>query len=181
MTFAPGAMPQPAAADGVNQLVDQLYAQLRMLARSERRRNGAPDTLHTTALVNELYLKLADSERLRFGEAKQFFSYAAKAMRHILLDRAKLQMRLKREDGRLRVSLTDPDVEAVAIDPAHALELDAAMTALLARDKRAAEVVDLHFFAGLGLDQVAQLLGIAPRTAARDWRFASAFLKSRLA
>jgi len=174
-------MQQIVGADGVNQLVDQLYAQLRILARSERRRSGSPDTLHTTALVSELYLKLADTERLRFGEAKQFFSYAAQAMRHILLDRAKLQMRLKREDARLRVSLTDPDAEAVAIDPARALELDAAMTQLLARDKRAAEVVDLHFFAGLGLDQVAELLGIAPRTAARDWRFASAFLKSRLA
>jgi RNA polymerase sigma factor (TIGR02999 family) len=167
-------------AQGVHELVEGLYQQLRVLARSERRRGGAPDTLHTTALVNELYLKLADAERLRFGEARQFFSYAAKAMRHILLDRAKLQMRLKREDRRLRVSLTDPDLEALTIDPAQALELDAALDTLLERDARAAEVVDLHFFAGLGLEQVAALLDVAPRTVARDWRFASAFLKARL-
>ncbi len=101
-------------------------------------------------------------------------------MRHILLDRAKLQMRLKREDTRLRVALTDPDVETLAIDPAQALELDAALDALLLQDARAADVVDLHYFAGLGLDQVATLLGVAPRTVARDWRFASAFLKARL-
>lgn len=164
----------------VDELVDVLYQQLRVLARSERRRVGAPDTLHTTALVNELYVKLADAERLRFGEARQFFSYAAQAMRHILLDRAKLQMRLKREDPRLRVGLTHPDVEEITMDPAQALELDAALDTLLLQDRRAAEVVDLHFFAGLGLDQVATLLDVAPRTVARDWRFASAFLKARL-
>jgi len=166
--------------DGIDGLVDRLYQQLRELARSERRRNSSPDTLRTTALVNELYLKLADSERLRFGEAKQFFSYAAQAMRHILLDRAKLQMRLKRGDARLRVPLTNPDVEAIAVDPAQALELDAALDELFSRDERAAEIVNLHYFAGLGLDQAADLLGISPRTAARDWRFASAFLKARL-
>lgn len=173
-------MQQVIDASGLDELVDGLYQQLRALARSERRRGGAPDTLHTTALVNELYLKMADAERLRFGETRQFFSYAAKAMRHILLDRAKLQMRLKREDKRLRMALTDPDVEALAIDPAQALELDAALDSLLLRDPRAAEVVELHYFAGLGLEQVAALLGVAPRTVARDWRFAAAFLKARL-
>jgi RNA polymerase sigma factor (TIGR02999 family) len=167
-------------ASGVDELIDGLYQQLRALARSERRRGSAPDTLHTTALVNELYLKLADTERLRFGEARQFFSYAAQAMRHILLDRAKLQMRLKREDKRLRVALTHPDVEAISIDPAQALELDAALDALRLQDPRAADVVELHYFAGLGLEQVASLLDVAPRTVARDWRFASAFLKARL-
>ena len=164
----------------LDELVDSLYQQLRMLARSERRRSGSPDTLHTTALVNELYLKLADAERLRFGEPRQFFSYAAQAMRHILIDRARLQLRLKSESSHLRVALTDPDVEALAIDPAQTLELDAALDALQARDQRGAEVVNLHFFAGLGLDQVAALLGVAPRTVARDWRFATAFLKARL-
>lgn len=171
---------QPFDASGVDELVEQLYLQLRTLARSERRRGGTPDTLHTTALVSELYLKLAATERLRFGEAKQFFSYAAQAMRHILLDRAKLQMRLKREDRRMHVTLTDPAVEALSIDPARALELDAALDQLLLRDPRAAEVVNLHFFAGLGLQQVAELLDVAPRTVARDWRFASAFLQARL-
>jgi RNA polymerase sigma factor (TIGR02999 family) len=166
--------------DGLDGLVDRLYVQLRELARSERRRYGASDTLRTTALVNELYLKLVQTERLRFGEARQFFSYAAKAMRHILLDRAKLQIRLKRGDKRLRVSLTNPDVEAIAVDPARALELDAALDQLSLQDERAAEVVNLHYFAGLGVDQIAEILGVAPRTVARDLRFAAAFLKARL-
>jgi len=169
-----------ADPDGLDDLVDRLYVQLRELARSERRRSSAPDTLRTTALVNELYLKLAETERLRFGEARQFFAYAALAMRHILLDRAKLQMRLKRPDERLRVPLTNADVEAIAVDPAQTLELDAALDQLSSCDARAAQVVHLHYFAGLGLDQVAELLGVAPRTVARDWRFASAFLKARL-
>ena len=173
-------MLQRVSECGVDELVDGLYLQLRALARSQRRRGSAPDTLQTTALVNELYLKLAEAERLRFGERRQFFSYAAQAMRHILLDRAKLQMRLKRADPRLRVAFTHPDVGAIAIDPAQALELDAALDSLRLQDPRAADVVELHFFAGLGLDQVAELLRVAPRTVARDWRFASAFLKARL-
>lgn len=173
-------MPEGIESSGVDDLVDGLYQQLRVLARSERRRGSAPDTLHTTALVNELYLKLADAERLRFGEPRQFFAYAAQAMRHILIDRARLQLRIKREDPRLRVPLTHPDAEAIAVDPEQALELDAALDTLREQDPRAADVVSLHYFAGLGLEQVATLLDISPRTVARDWRFASAFLKARL-
>lgn len=166
--------------NGVDELVAQLYRQLRVLAHSERRRSDGPDTLHTTALVNELYLKLADAERLRFGEPRQFFAYAAQAMRHILLDRAKLQLRLKRGDERLRVSLTSPDAQAVAVDPNDAVVLDAALGELAGVDARAAQVVELHFFAGLGLQQIADLLGVHRRTVDRDWRFAAAFLKAQL-
>lgn len=173
-------MGEESSSRGVDELAACLYQQLRVLARSERRRSGGPDTLHTTALVNEVYLKLADAERLRFGEPRQFFAYAAQAMRHILLDRAKLQMRLKREDNRLRVSLTDPDVEAISVDPNDAVVLDAALTELAKLDTRAAQVVELHFFAGLGLQRIADLLGVHRRTVDRDWRFASAFLKSHL-
>ena len=173
-------MGDETTSGGVDELVAHLYQQLRVLARSERRRNCGSDTLHTTALVNEVYLKLADAERLRFGEPRQFFAYAAQAMRHILLDRAKLRMRLKREDSRLRVSLTDPDIEAVSVDPADAVVLDAALTELSKLDARAAQVVELHFFAGLGLQQIADLLDVHRRTVDRDWRFASAFLKAQL-
>jgi len=164
----------------IDDLVAPLYQQLRVLARNERRRGGGPDTLHTTALVNELYLKLADAERLRFGEPRQFFSYAAQAMRHILLDRAKLQMRQKREDSRLRVSLTDPDVEEVSVEPGDAIVLDNALSQLTTLDPRAAHVVELHFFAGLGLQQIADVLGVHRSTVDRDWRFAAAFLKAQL-
>lgn len=173
-------MAEQVSGNGVDELVAQLYQQLRVLARSERRRSDGSDTLQTTALVNEVYLKLADAERLRFGEPRQFFAYAALAMRHILLDRAKLQMRLKRGDSRLRVSMTDPDALAVAVDPQDAVVLDAALGELTSVDERAAQVVELHFFAGLGLQQIADLLGVHRRTVDRDWRFAAAFLKSRL-
>lgn len=173
-------MDEPISGSGVDELVAHLYQELRVLAHSERRRGGGPDTLHTTALVNEVYLKLADAERLRFGEPRQFFSYAAQAMRHILLDRAKLRMRLKREDSRLRVSLTDPDAQAVSVEPHDAVVLDAALTELAQLDARAAQVVELHFFAGLGLQQIADLLEVHRRTVDRDWRFAAAFLKAQL-
>lgn len=173
-------MTEEASGSGVDELVDQLYEQLRVIARSERRHADSPDTLHTTALVNEVYLKLAAADHLRFGEPRQFFAYAAQAMRYILLDRAKLQMRLKREDSRLRVSLTDPDVDSVSVNPHDAVILDSALTELSKQDARAAHVVELHFFAGLGLQKIADLLDVNRRTIDRDWRFASAFLKAQL-
>ena len=173
-------MSEEIAGSEVDQLVAQLDEELRVIARSERRRADAPDTLHTTALVNEVYVKLATADSLRFGEPRQFFAYAAQAMRYILLDRAKLQLRLKREDSRLRVSLTDPDVDSVAVDPHDAVILDSALTELSKQDPRAAHVVELHFFAGLGLQQIADLLDVHRRTIDRDWRFASAFLKAQL-
>lgn len=102
-------------------------------------------------------------------------------MRHILLDRAKQRLRFKREDSRLRLSLTGPDVQAVSIDPVDAVILDTALTELSQLDARVARVVELHFFAGLGLQQIADLLAVHRPTVERDWHFAAAFLKAQLA
>lgn len=165
----------------VDELITDLYEELRRLARSERRRGGSPQTVDTTVLLNELYLKLAQTERLRFGGPRPFFAYAAQSMRYILMERARHRARLRSGGGLLRISLTDPGVEAASIDPAQALELDAGLRALQREDPRAAEVVDLHFFAGLGLEQCAQLLGVTRRTVDRDWQFARAFLLARMA
>lgn len=164
----------------LGELVHLFYRELRALSRSQHRRNGAADTICTTALVNEAYLRLAEIEGLRFGEPRQFFAYAARAMRHILLDRARSRLRAKRGGDQLRVSLTSPAVEEVSIDPQLALDLDEALTLLEQEDPRAAQVVELHFFAGLTLERVAELLGVVRRTVDRDWQFARAFLLSNL-
>ena len=102
-------------AQGVHELVSELYEDLRTVARRERRRGGSPQTLHTTALVNELYLRLAETERLRFGDPRQFFVYAARAMRHVLLDRARNAGRLKAGGDQVRISMTDPGMGALGL------------------------------------------------------------------
>lgn len=168
------------ALQGVDALVSGLYEDLRRLARRERRRGGSPQTLDTTALVSELYLRLADTERLRFGDARQFFAYAARAMRHIVLDRARNHARLKAGGDQVRVSFTAQGMGGLVLDPTQALELDDSLRALAAEDARAAEVVELHFFAGLPLERVAEVLGLTRRTIDRDWQFARSYLLARL-
>lgn len=167
------------SAGTADALFGRVYAQLKSMAHRELGR-ASDQTLQTTGLVHELYLKLCAGRELEFAGAGQFFSYAARAMRHILLDRAYHRMRVKVGGNATHVDLTDPCVEQAAVRPQLALQLDAALNALEAADTRAARVVELHYFAGLGFDQVAQLVGISRRTVDRDWRFARAFLVAQV-
>jgi RNA polymerase sigma factor (TIGR02999 family) len=115
-----------------------------------------------------------------FEHDAQFFAYAAQAMRHLLLDRARDHLRLHAGGDWLRVTLTGSD-EALALDAAEqALALDAALDRLAATDARAARVVELRYFAGLTLEQIAGILGLTRRTVDRDWRFARAFLRAEI-
>jgi len=150
-----------------------VYDRLKAMASRHRLRNGAPMTLCTTELVHEAYLRMSDN---RFEKEAQFFAYAARAMRHILTDAARRRIQPKRGGDLERLALTDPMVESVYIDPILALSLDEALNALERDDPRAAQVVELHYFAGLDLQQVADTLGVARRTIDRDWRYARAFL-----
>lgn len=133
-------------------------------------------TLDTTALVHELYLRVSAHPDLAFAHPGQFFAYAARAMRHILTDAARRRIQIKRGGDQSRLDLSDPAVEAVHLDAGLALQLDQALAALEREDARAAQVVELHFFGGLDLQQVADILGVARRTVDRDWRFARASL-----
>ena len=114
-----------------------------------------------------------------FDSSAKFFAYAARAMRHVLIDAARQQIQRKAGGDQLRLSLTDPAVHEAGIDPGLALQLDAALVALEAEDPRAARVVELHYFAGLEFDRVSELLGVHRRTIERDWRYARAFLAER--
>lgn len=153
------------------------YDRLKAMAHRELSR-VRPGTVSTTELVHELYLRLGDE--LSFGSPDQYFAYAARAIRHVLVDRARHRLSFKAGGERKVVALTDPAVDAVAIDPELALLLDRALDELAAAHPRAANVVELHFFAGLGLEQVAGLLGITRRTVDRDWRQARAYLLSQI-
>lgn len=153
------------------------YVRLKAMAHRELARSQ-PMTVGTTELVHELYLKLGND--LQFGAPDQFFSYAARAIRHILVDRARHRLSFKSGGDRVAVSLTDPAVDAVALEPELALLLDRALDGLALANPRAAKVVELHYFAGLDLEKVAQLLGVVRRTVDRDWRLARAYLLSQV-
>lgn len=154
-----------------------LYDRLKALAARQRSRGASP-TLCTTELVHELYLRIGETD-FEFQDPMRFFAYAARAMRSILADAARRRKQPKRGGDLARLALDDPAVDSVHVDPAMALQLDEALVALEREDERAAKLVELHYFAGIELKQAADILGISPRTADRDWRYARAFLASR--
>jgi RNA polymerase sigma factor (TIGR02999 family) len=167
---------EPKPPQGADALFDTVYARLKAMAG--RQLAGARDTLDTTALVHELYLRCSSQGDLVFAHPAQFFAYAARAMRNLLINRARDRMSMKAGGQWQRTTLTDGD-ERLALDTAEqALMLERALTRLEQTDARAAHVVELRYFAGLTLEQVAENLQLARRTIDRDWRFARAFLKA---
>jgi len=171
----------PASAPDVDDVFVRLYAQLKQLAQSQRRRRG--DTLNTTALVHDLYLSLAARDDLDLRDPARFYGYAAKAMRHLLIDRARTRARLKSGGDLIRVDWPTGDggvMETLMASPERTFELDSALQALAREDVRAAEVVELYLFGGLTLERIAELRGLSTRTVDRDWRFARAFLQQAL-
>lgn len=161
-------------------LFAEVYARLKAMASRQLAGHRRNATLDTTELVHELYLRIGQREELHFQEPAQFFTYAARAMRHLLINRARDRLRLRAGGQWNRVTLDDRNLK-LAIDTAEdAVALDAALDALEQTDARAAKVVELRYFAGLNLEQVAETLGVARRTIDRDWRFARAFLMARM-
>jgi RNA polymerase sigma factor (TIGR02999 family) len=174
----PPKTPAVPADFGADALFSEVYERLKSMASRELARNDGA-TLNTTALVHELYMKITTGHELTFAEPAQFFGYAAQAMRHILVDRARQRLRIKRGSGVAPLDLESNDVAADATAE-HALELDEALKKLERDDPRAAQLVALHYFAGLPLPRIAEILGVTERTLSRDWRFARAFLHDLL-
>lgn len=161
----------PAAYD---QLFSAIYNDLHQRARRMLRSNAGA-TLSTTALVHETYLKLSGS-RLALQDRMHFFSIAACAMRQVLMNAARDRNAIKRGGDLDRVTLGAVG-DGEGPDLLELLSLDEALTALGSQDARLAQVVELHFFAGLGFSEIAQLLDLSERTVARDWRAARALLR----
>ena len=176
---AAGSRPFPSTAP-IDAVFDAVYERLKGLASRQIAR-GARGTLDTTALVHELYLRVNSGRELAFEHPEQFFAYAARAMRHLLADRARDRMRQKAGGDWLRVTLTGIDSLQPQVDSAEqVLAIEAALDRLEQTDPRAARVVELRWFAGLEPEQAAQVLGVTRRTVDRDWRYARAFLHSAL-
>ena len=169
----------PLLPQGTDALFDAVYARLKAMASRElRQREHA--TLDTTALVHELYLRMGKQGDLEFEHPAQFFAYAARAMRHLLADRARDRLRLRAGGDLARITLTGSDMHLAIESAEQALALDAALERLGQTDARAAQVMELHYFAGLTVREIAQHLQLATSTIDRDWRFARAFLKDEL-
>jgi RNA polymerase sigma factor (TIGR02999 family) len=165
---------EPGASDKLLLLV---YDDLHRMARSRLGRLGPGQTLQTTALVHDAWMRLAGSHALGWDSRAHFFGAASRAMRNILVEQARSRSAKKRGGGRaLFVSLDAAEVSVDGPDD-DLLALDEALQELEARDVRKAEVVLLRFFGGLEMGQVAEALGVTRRTAERDWRFARAWLQ----
>jgi RNA polymerase sigma factor (TIGR02999 family) len=176
MTSNDSNSPDPAAPSADRDvLFDAVYERLKLMAGNARRRGR--DTLDTTELVHELYLRIGGDAQ--FSHPAKFFAYAAGAMRHLLADRARNRLRLKAGGDWLRVTFPE-DGELATESAEQVLALEDAMQQLATLDARAAQVVELRYYAGLSLRQIAEALDLAPRTIDRDWQFACAFLKSEL-
>jgi RNA polymerase sigma factor (TIGR02999 family) len=157
-------------------LLPLVYEELRRLAGQRMAQEAPGQTLQATALVHEAYIRLVDGEQARGWDSRgHFFAAAAEAMRRILLNRARDKKRLKRGGGRKRVDLDRLAVVDDA-DDEDLIALDEAMDRLAVDNKACAELVRLRFFAGLTLDDAAQVLSLPRRTADRYWAYARAWL-----
>jgi RNA polymerase sigma factor (TIGR02999 family) len=158
------------------QLLPLVYEELRKLAAQKLAQEKPGQTLQATALVHEAYLRLVDADKVqRWNSRGHFFAAAAEAMRRILVNRARDKGRLKRGGGRQRIDLDNLSDPATASDD-DLLDLDEALERLAGAYPECAELVKLRFFAGMTLDEAAAALGLARRTADRQWAFARAWL-----
>jgi RNA polymerase sigma factor (TIGR02999 family) len=167
----------PQAAE---QLLPLVYDELRKLAAQRMAQEAPGQTLQATALVHEAYLRLVNVEKVQHWDSRgHFFAAAAEAMRRILLNRARDKKRAKRGGERRRVNLDQIEI-ALDTSDEQLIALDEALTQLAVEDADAARLVNLRFFAGLTLKDAAVSLGLAQRTAERQWAYARAWLYSRL-
>jgi RNA polymerase sigma factor (TIGR02999 family) len=167
---------EQGAPHAAEQLLPLVYEELRKLAAQKLAQERPGQTLQATALVHEAYLRLVDVEKAQHWNSRgHFFAAAAEAMRRILVENARKKGRSKHGGDRQRVDL-DAIAMAIEMPPDHLLALDEALARLAERDPQVAQLVKLHCFAGLSINQAAQTLGISSRTAYRDWAFAQAWL-----
>ena len=156
----------------MDRLLALVYDDLRMRAHGQIARARPGDTLSTTALVHEAYLKLAGSSQ-SYQNRAHFFAVASRAMRQILVDYARRNLAAKRNGHPISL---DPELISSSVRGDELIALDAALEELEQVDERLARTVELRFFGGLSVEETAELMEVAPRTVKRDWRKARAFL-----
>jgi RNA polymerase sigma-70 factor, ECF subfamily len=163
----------------LDKLTPQVYRELHLAAKRCMSRERDGHTLQTTALINELYLRLSDLKPIDWRNRSHFFALCARQMRRILTDRARARQSHKRGDGAKTVSLD----EALVISPqptADLVAVDNALNQLAKVDDRKSQVVVMRFFGGLSVEETAEVLKVSHETVARDWRLAKAWLLREL-
>lgn len=167
-------------AAALERLVPLLYAELHALARRQLRDERTDHTLNPTALVNEAYLKLVQQREVRAEDRGQFLAVAATTMRRLLVDYARARKRIKRGGGVGAVPLDDVLPYLSEHEVAEVLALDEALTRLETIDPRASQVVHHRFFAGLSLEETAEVLSVSSKTVQRSWAAARAWLRKEV-
>ena len=161
--------------DALERLMPLVYRDLRYLARRQMRRERSGHSFQPTELVNEAFLRLVQQRAAQWQHRTQFFAIAANIMRRILVDHARRYRFQKRGGGAFRMSLADVDL-ASPVPADEILALDAALDALSRFDQRKSQVVELRYFAGLNVDEIARVLSVSPVTVKRDWALAKTWL-----
>jgi RNA polymerase sigma factor (TIGR02999 family) len=166
----------------MEQLMPLVYDELRRLARGHLRHEQHQISLQPTALVHEAYLRLADQPQVNWENRAQFYGFAAKLMRNILVDHARTRQADKRGGGELQVSLSAVDrLGRVELEPAmKLLALDDALNRLAELNPQYSQLVELRFFGGLTIPETAAVLGLSHATVERHWSFARAWLRNEL-
>ena len=163
----------------VESLLGLLYEELRALAASYLRREGREHTLQPTALVHEAFLKLVDQRRVNWRGRTHFLAVGAQAMRRVLVDHARSKKRHKRGGGLKQIALP----QEIALSPNREedlLAVDEVLTKLAAVDARQARIVELRFFGGLTVQEIAEHLGVSKRTVESEWTMVRAWLRREL-
>lgn len=174
---------EPSAVEGLLRLV---YGRLHAMAAEELRRESPGHTLQPTALVSEVYLRLSEQRNTGWRSRAHFFAIAAQAMRRVLIDHARARRSDKRGGGRRRVPLTGLDVPTTpdrngAPAPVDLLALDEALGRLSAEHALSARIVEMRFFGGMEVEDIASVLEVTDRTVRRHWVYAKAWLARELA
>jgi RNA polymerase sigma factor (TIGR02999 family) len=163
----------------LEQLMPLVYHELRLMARRHMRRQPSGHTFQTTDLIHEAYLKIAGGEQRNWQSRSHFFGVAAKAMRHILVDYARAKHNQKRGGWQERVTLAE-NMRATNESSEDIVALDEALNRLSVLDDRKVRVVEMKFFAGLNIAEIAEVLKVSPETIKRDWSFAQTWLLREL-
>lgn len=163
----------------LEQLTPLVYDELHQLAHQHMRRENAGHVLQTSALINEAYLRLVDQPRIQWESRAHFFGIAAHLMRRILVDDARKRNSAKRGGSLIQVPLDEVE-NLVQQQAANVVAIDEALQRLEKTDARQSQIVELRFFAGLSIEETANLLKVSLGTVMRDWTFARAWLKNQM-
>lgn len=165
--------------DAFEHLLPLVYDELRRIARRQMRRERSDHTLHPTALVHEVYLKMIDQANNTFNSRAHFYGIAARAMRQVLIDHARKRSAEKRGGDWARTTLSNRQI-GMSLKSEELLALDTALDKLDTIDTRLRRIVEFRFFAGMTEDEVAEVLELSLRTVQRDWAKARAWLYREL-